>query len=213
MIMRIQQLHPYVDLTTMYLSICKEHSHKIAHYFSHKKTLWGSLFLLSKAFSLSCFLLFFFYGVLWMLAHGPIYRRSKSKLPYMHEDTCHLAFMQATKCPLQCMHHNMRHSYTTPCVTHTLRHVHTMHLATCHHMQPSILSNICWPYGNGWTPHFSHSSHRGMPWLVWGCCQTNILFAKLYFLFRWRFCHHVCSILIGVNFLYFQQFTLQHITN
>ena len=51
-----------------------------------------------------------------------------------------------------CMHHNMCHSCTTPCVTHTLNHVYTMHLTTCHHMQPSILSNVCWPCGNDWTP-------------------------------------------------------------
>lgn len=150
-------------------------------------------FLLSKDLFLSCLLLFFSCGVLWMLAHGPIYRRSKPKLPYIHEDTCHLPFMQNTKCLLQCMnhtmcllqcmHHDMCYSYTTPCVTHILHHMYTMHLDTCHHTQPSILSNVCWPCGIGWTPHFSPSSHRGMPWLVWGCFQSSSLFAKLYLLF------------------------------
>jgi len=114
----------------MYLSICKEHSHKLAHYLSHKETLYENHFyLLSKALFLSCFLLFFSCGVLWILAHAPIYKRIKPKLPYMHEDTCHLPFMQNTKCPLQwmhhtmcrlqCMHHNMCYSYTTPTVHHT----------------------------------------------------------------------------------------------
>jgi hypothetical protein len=55
----------------------------------------------------NCFLLFFYCGVLWMLSHGHIYRRSKSKLPYMNEHTCHLTSMQNTKCPLECMHYTM----------------------------------------------------------------------------------------------------------
>ncbi|RHN58943.1 hypothetical protein MtrunA17_Chr4g0007821 [Medicago truncatula] len=58
--------------------------------------------------------------------------------------------MHHTKFPLQCMHHNMLHSYTTPCVTYTLHYVYTMHLFTCHHMQPSILSYVCWPCDIGW---------------------------------------------------------------
>ena len=57
MITRIQQLHPLVDLITISLSICKEHSHKLAHYFSHKETLnyEDHSSLLSKTLFLSCF--------------------------------------------------------------------------------------------------------------------------------------------------------------
>jgi len=85
-----------------------------------------------------------------MLACGPIYRRSKPKLLYMHEDTCHLPSMQSTKCPLQCMHHtkcpfhtpqhvsliyyNMCYSYTTPCVHHApcyLSSHATFHFVEC----------------------------------------------------------------------------------
>jgi len=66
----------------IYLSICKKHSHKPAHYFSHKETIYENhFFLLSKTLFLLLLLLFFSCGVLWMLVHGPIYRRSKPKLP------------------------------------------------------------------------------------------------------------------------------------
>jgi len=119
----------------MYLSLFNKHTHKLAHYFSHKKTLYDDHFSLEQG-SLSLLLFFSFYscGVLWMFAHGHIYRRNKPKLSYMHEDTYHLSFMQNTKCPLQCMHHNMWYSYTTPCVHHApcyLSSHATFHFVKC----------------------------------------------------------------------------------
>ena len=122
-----------MDLTTTSLSICKEHSHKFAHYFSHKKTLWGSIFSWARlSFSLAfccsslvvcceCLLMVLFVGeasqscltciktlVIWL----------SCKTPSVPCNTC-------TAPSVPCMHHNMHHSYTTSCVTHTLHHVYT----------------------------------------------------------------------------------------
>ena len=104
-------------------------------------------FLLSKDIFLSCFLLFFSCGVLRMLAHGPIYRRSKPKLPYMHEDTCHLPFMQNTKCPLQCMYH-------TKCPLHASQHVSLMHYTMCYSYTKSCVHHASYYLSSHATFHF-----------------------------------------------------------
>jgi hypothetical protein len=149
-----------VDLTTIYLSIIKEHSHKLPHYFSPKKTPYEDDFSLEQrlVFSLAfccsslvvcceCLLIVLFIGE----GSQSCLTCMKTLVIFLSCKTPTVLCNACTTPSVPCMHHNMCHSYTTPCVTHTLHHVYIMHLATCHHMQPSILSNLCWPCCNGWT--------------------------------------------------------------
>jgi len=124
--MGIQQLQPKVDLTTIYLSICKKHS--------HRKTLYEDHFSLEQD-TLS--LLLFVVLLLWCVVNACSWsylKENKPKLPYMHEDTCHLAFMQNTKCPLQCI-------CITTCVTHTLYTMCYSYTTPCVHHAPCYLSS------------------------------------------------------------------------
>jgi hypothetical protein len=124
----------------MYPLIGKQPSHKLAHYFSHNETLRGSLFSLEQD-SLS--LLFLVVLLLWCVVNAyswSIYRRRKSKLLYMHENTCHLASMQNTKCPsctlLLAIYHI--HLSFVFLAMHAPQHVSLMHFATCYHIHLSF---------------------------------------------------------------------------
>jgi hypothetical protein len=129
----------------MYLSICKEHSHKLAHYLSHKETLYEDHFsLLSKTLFLSCFCCSSFVVccecLLMVLFIG---EASQSCLTCMKtlviclsckNTKCPLQCMHHTMCLLQCIHHNMCYSYTTPCVQHApcyLSSHATFHFVKC----------------------------------------------------------------------------------
>lgn len=135
--------------------------------------------------------------VFLMPTHSPIYRRSKSKVPYIHEVASSLPSMQTPSAHCK--------ACTIICVTHTLHHVYTIHLATYHHKQPSIFSNVCWPCRNGWTPHFSPSIHMRMTLISLGLLPIQQLVCKTLSSFLVKvFVIMSAPFFIGVNFLYFQ---------
>jgi hypothetical protein len=149
-----------VDLTTIYLSICKEHSHKLAHYSSHKKTLWGSLFSSKGSLSLLIFDVLLFWCVMnacFMVLF--IGEASQSCLTCMKTLviclSCKTPSVPCNACTtpsVLCMHHNMCHSYTTPCVHHASCYLSshaTFHFVKCmldmwQWLDPTHLSIIEW---------------------------------------------------------------------
>jgi len=145
-----------VDLTTIYLSICNEHSHKLAHYFSHKNTLYEDDFSLeqnSLSLAFCCSSLVVCCECVFMVLF--IGEASQSYLTCMRTLviclSCKTPSDPCNTCTTPCVSCN---ACTTTCVSHTRHHVYIMHLATCLHMQPSSLSNVCWPCGNGGTPQY-----------------------------------------------------------
>ena len=112
-----------MDLTTIYLSICKEHSHKLAHYFSHKKTLYEDDFSLeqgSLSLALCCSSLVVCCECLLMVLF--IGEASQSCL------TCMKTFVICLLCKTPSVPCN---ACTTPNVSHALHHVLLIHYTMC----------------------------------------------------------------------------------
>lgn len=176
--MRIQQLQSFVDLTTMYLSVCKKQSHKLAHYFSHMKTFYEDHFsLLSKALFFSYFLLFFSsvlcYECLLMVVF--IGKVSERCLTCMKTHVlclpCKVPSVPYKACTIQVLlvHYTMSTPFTL--------------LLVIRHNLPFCKMYVGHEAMGG--PHVSPPlAIQEWPWLVWGYCHSSNLFAKLYLLFR-----------------------------
>lgn len=131
MIMKIQQLHPYVELTTIYLSICKNIITNWLTISLSRKLSETHFSLLRKTLFLSCLLFFScelcFECLLMVLFVG---KASQMCLTCMKT----LVLCLLCKTPIvSCK------TCTITSVTHALYHVYTIHIVTYHHLQPLIL--------------------------------------------------------------------------